>query len=382
MAMLVSSTSRFLHQKSPTENSSLFIKFLKKAIKSTFTFLIIALVLVEVGLRLMATRDEKMSDHQLRNSTLLRGWPEYTSRSNSDNGVILIGNSQAIGQEFHDTDKIYASAINTRLNDLGFTFQNWSISGLRIDQMEMLILKAIQQKPRLIVFSLAASNINNHKLYEYTRDITDLHLTLSEPSNLSELPNNFFFDTFHIKDWLIGFFQRYSAIGRSRIDLFDSVAEGSHSKKHKFLFGHKRSQRALINVDRIEISARKRNIRPLQAPMTADIWERQFESQRLPTFEAFYKHLEKRLEKHDIKLLWVWMPFAEREDTKPLLAGMQRFYKRVCNTIQLSQHDCYDLSGSVNNDYFLSADVSSHLTEQGHKEYAAKLMPIIENAVH
>jgi hypothetical protein len=351
--------------------------------KSAFVLFAIGLILLELGARLAPNAPERLSDHQYRNSTPLRGWPEYTSRMPSDGGVILIGNSQSLGQEFSDVSKIYPYQLSQELAKQDISFQNWSISGARVDQLEWFAMQAAKLKPKLLVFSVSASTINAIKSYRFTTDATDLNLSIGEVSNLSKLSGNFFTRDFEVKDWLIRFLKRHSYFLRSRTEWFDYLASNAKEKHHKALFGHRRIHVARENLDLADIEEPQAGeARFMQNRYSADRWARQFRHQNLPTFKIYFENLSKLAEKQDFKILWVWMPFAQSDSTQALGEGMGLYFKDACDIVHANNHVCIDLRNSIGPSNFVSHDISSHLSAQGHSEYAKLLLPIIKDAVH
>lgn len=351
--------------------------------KSTFIVFILGLICLELGARLAPNAPERLSEHQYRNSTPLRAWPEYTSRAHSDNGVILIGNSQALGQEFSDVTKIYPYQLSKELAKDDISFQNWSISGMRVDQLEWFAMQAAKLKPKLLVFSVSASTINPIKSYRFTTDATDLNLSVAEVSNLTNLSGNFFARDFELKDWLIRFLKRHSYFLRSRTEWFDFLAEDVNGKQHKSLFGHKRLNTALINLDQTNIEEPQAGqARFIQNNYSAERWARQFNHQNLPTFKIYFENLNRLANKYDFNVLWVWMPFAHSDSTQALARGMGLYFNEACKIVRDHGQQCIDLRDSIDSNHFVSRDISSHLSAQGHTEYAELLLPIINDAIH
>lgn len=351
-------------------------------LQSPFVYFAAILFIVEIAARALYSPDESLAAHNLRNTTPLRGWPEYTQRQGDTGEVILIGNSQALGQEFGDVESIYTSRLDTELGKEGIGFRNWSVSGLRTDQMEFMVMQAIQHKPHTLVFVAGPTNQSHYQKYLFTSDLTDLHLTVGDASIWPQLKQNFFARDLEIKDVLLRSWKLNTRIGRSRERLYDELAPLIDNHHHRHIFGHKRSKLALFSIDEREDDSPTIPVRPLQNKMSAERWAEQFRQQRLPTFEQFYQHLSQRLDDHNIGLLWVWMPFALREDTDTLLAGMQQFYREACAIVTADGNTCIDLSESLSAAHFLSPDISSHLNRKGHRAFGEILAPIIKDAIH
>ena len=360
---------------------------MRRWFQSPFVYFAVVLIAAELTVRMVYHPAAGLSEHNLRNATPLRGWPEYTARPTSSPAVILIGNSQAIGQEFGDVTTLYSHHVSNGLAQQGMEFRNWSVSGLRTDQTEFLLLRALRQQPRLIVVVAAPSNLSHFNHYQFTGDLTDLHLTVGDPATWGTVWNHFFARDLKYHDLLLRSWQLNTRIGRSRDYLYDQLAAITPNYYHRHVFGHKRSKLALLSVDQRPTDSAPLAVRPIQNKMNAERWATQFREQRLPTLKVFYRHLLHRIDQTDgasdgTQLLWVWMPFALRDDTDTLLAGMQIFYQEACALIIADGHACIDLSGALPADHFLSPDISSHLNRRGHKRFGEILLPLIQDAIH
>ena len=355
--------------------------------RSGIFYFVFILLLVELFIRgLVSWPNEAAEPPYLRNPTPYRGWPEYVSRTEANKkNLILLGNSQGVGTELPDVSTIYAYKAYNALakRDPSLALHNWSVTGLLAHQLELLSLKALSYDPALLILSVSLHNFNPTGELTLIRDETDIPLLMWDVDVLS-------------RDWLRTslvrnsssselvriFFNKVSAIGRARTAGFDRLAQEVPWKMHRLVFGHRRPQPVLTPIyDRKETS-QPTQIRPLQINSPESHWDRQFRGKQLPVALEFYGRLKQKSMEHGTKIVWVWMPFARRDDTSTLLDAMQKIHIEFCALVIADGSKCLDFSEELDPDYFISADLSSHLTRTGHEQMAKLVTTEILDALY
>ena len=354
--------------------------------RSAIFYCVLSLLLAELVVsKIVGWPNEQAEPPYLRNETPYRGWPEYVSNVEKKRDIVLLGNSQGVGTELPDVSSIYAAQVNDALarHDHSIALHNWSVTGLLAHQLELLSLKALSHGPELIVLSVSLHNFNPTGKLTLSRDETDISLMTWDTTLLSRdlLSSSLIRNT--SKDGLIrAWLNRVSATARSRTALFDWLASKVPWRLHRLIFGHSRPQPVLTPIyERTEI-LEPAPIRHLQIKSPEAHWDKQFRGKQLPVAVDYYEWLNRQAEKRGTRLLWIWMPFARRDDTSTILRSMGRIHTEFCAQLKSDGNQCVDLSQALQPDKFISGDLSSHLTRPGHSEMAGLLTKEILDALY
>ena len=321
----------------------------------------------------------------LRNSTQYRGWPEYVSRVEQSKDLILLGNSQGVGTELPNVSDTYAAQVYDALKDRdpSLALHNWSVTGLMAHQLELLALKALSHDPALMILSVSLHNFNPTAKVSLARDETDIPLLVADPWLFGkELLNSKIIRNTAFDEIVRAVFKSISATGRSRTAGFDRLAAKIPADMERFVFGHWRPQPVLIPIHQRQEVTEPAPIRLLQINSPESHWDNQFRRKQLPVATEFYQRLKTQAEERGTKLLWIWMPFARRQDTSAILESMKKIHQEFCAKLILDGTQCVDFSDALDSQKFISPDLASHLTRPGHAEMAELMTPAIFDALY
>lgn len=359
--------------------------------RSAFFWFLLFVGLVEATAFLASPyRDHPQAASVNRNPTPLRAWPEYLSGNTAPGKdlVVLIGTSQGIGLEFSDDRRIFFSRLKRNMvrERPGVALENWSVAGLRSDQLEMLSLQAVERRASLVVFLVSLGNIDEDWRFRLDIDAADIDLLAGDPALWHMLPGTAVFDQVHYHDVLYRALLKNSHTGRSRIAVLDTVAEYLPVAQHRAAFGAARPRNARLTVaERLE--TRDGGIRfnsqfPDALNRPAGYYEKQYRRRRLPVFDAVYAGLRERFREAGIDMLWIWTPLAARGFEDTLLAGARPIQRDICRRIEADGWRCLDMTRVLPLDHFITGDMASHLNDKGHEALARKLTPAVVDAVH
>ncbi|MEE9447918.1 MAG: hypothetical protein V3V09_08140 [Arenicellales bacterium] len=342
--------------------------------------------LLEIGARVFLTPEGMVSLD--RNETQLRNWPEYLAGNEDHNNLMVyLSNSQAVGLEIKDSSSIYPSLLRDklRLEHPDLWLENWSVSGLSAEHIELLTIKAAQRNAKTLVLAVSMINFDSLRNYQFTSDVTDIQLLVGIPSAWHALTNTFMGSYLSWEDKLSRLFLMISHAARGKIVALDLLAEMMPSKWHRTAFGQIRNQDALKTIRQMapdEIDMAQENVQKLTNPMSASMWKKSFQLSNAPRLQAVYEHLRVRLIDHGIKLVWIWTPVGRNEDNLAAVQGQQDIIDAHCQRVIEDGWACEDLSQALDASFFIPSIFSSHLTPQGHQAEAALIYPILNNALH
>ena len=175
-----------------------------------------------------------------RNPSALRGWPEYLQGQTLPDvkRVAIIGNSQSTTWEL-EQDEIYVAFLRKRFLDAGLSvaIENWSVDGLRSDQIELLMAQAIARSMDLVVISVSLSNINISREFRFDRHAADLDLLVANPEVWPWLDKTHSLAEISLEQKFWRRLQLLSALARSRTSIHDQFALWIPVKYHRDVFG-------------------------------------------------------------------------------------------------------------------------------------------------
>jgi len=359
----------------------------RRILQSPFGWLILIILILEAfaAIKVPYARQPKAST-VYRNPTPHRGWPEYIKGQKGPHRklVIIISNSQGIGWESARPESLYTAELEKEfaLLNIPVEIENWSNGGITTPDIELLSFKAIQRKPDLLLFILGYNNFDFPPQLYLDYSPSDINLLAGEPSFWPYLKDTTFFKNTTFDDIMRRFLLIHSALARSRIALYDALAEHIPLEYHKYIFGH--SREPLIRLD--EALERRPRSRPLPPPkhilelanLALPALPVENMRQRLETFNIFYPMLNKRLSKNHIPFIWVWMPVASEVFPRESKRVMRVFEIETGKLIHNSTAKYIDLTYALPGKYFY---MLNHLDEDGHKALSKILLPIIKDGL-
>ncbi len=351
-------------------------------------WLFAALLLAEITARVWVADHVVAPGESLRNPTPDRFWPEYTTcGSEADSRLaVLIGASQAIGPEYVDPADIYFTQLrdNLRIDLPELDFRNWSVSGIRADQVELLSRQAIRCGISELVLVLSPINFDQLRNFHPGGDATDILLLAGDPALWRLLRHSL---TLERMDWSTFFgatLSRNLALVRSRQLVWDHVAEDLPRAHHRPLFGHQRHNDSLKSYAEMGIDLPERRVAANAVLPAGSInarqWAVTFERHRMPTFERVYQSLQRRLKRAGARLTWVWSAtnvLGMHPDLQREARDLQRL---LCDRIRGDGWTCVDLSESLENRHFRVGNIASHFNQAGHAEFARLMTPVLRDA--
>jgi hypothetical protein len=351
-----------------------------------------ALFLVCAELTLLAFDSRHAFDHDdyLRNITPLRNWPEYTAcdREPGRPLAVLIGASQSMSPEFPDSRDTWFSMVRDRLEASGHAvdLRNWSVTGIRSDQIELLSLKALQCGAKAIIYVLSLANIDEKSSFRFDSHAADVDLIAGEPGLWPLLPGSLVFDSARIDQIALRVLRRGTATLRTRDRLFDVVAAHLDRRRVYHLLGHVRPPNSGASLRQRAAIVGDGFIDPGfmvgDVPIDKDYWRLQLESQRMPVFDAMYPNLDRRLQARGATLAWVFTAVNAQDRSLRLLEVSEEFHTRICERLHADGRACHDLSRAMPEQDFFPAGIASHFNAPGQRSFAELIYPIIEDAVH
>ncbi len=356
-------------------------------------FLALLLSAEFVASRLSPYRLHPTASEAPRNPLPLRGWPEYLKRgpSTSDTNIAIVSNSQGVGLELTDPENLYTQILERALVDRGrhTNVENWSISGLRSDQIELLSMTAARREIDLLVVVTEIKSIDIAGSTRLGANADDLDLIAGNPAYWPMILNS---PLLHDTDWdklLQRFFVLNSAIVRLRPYALDRFATLLPLDLHNTVFGHRRSRLALNPAGPRQVTPASlitgdtsAGVNAGVAGVSAETWERQFRRYREPTFEKLFQSIHPRLRAAGTTLVWVWMPIYPGNVTSDLRIAARPVYGDLCAIMHEQKVRCVDLTESLPATSFFTASTSSHLNADGHLALSELLLPLIDDALH
>lgn len=358
--------------------------------RSPFFWFLLVLAAFEICAFLaLPYRDHPRAAQVNRNPTPLRGWPEYLGGDNPADKdlVVLVGTSQGLGLEMADDSGLFFSRLRRELaaTHPDIVLENWSIAGLRTDQLELISLQAVKRRASLVVFLLSLGNIDEDWRFRLDMDAADVDLLAGDPRLWPWMSDTALFERTTYHDFLLRALLLNSNLARSRIAVLDAAAGEVPRDRHRAVFGAVRPAYA-----RRPIAAGQPQQRPIRINSLSsrglsrppEYFERQYRRRRMPVFEALYPGLRERFGHAGIDVVWIWTPLAASGFEDTLLAAAEPIHRDICRRMQSDGWQCLDRSRALPLDHFLVGDLASHLNEKGHEALARILTPIVADAVH
>lgn len=339
-------------------------------------------------------RETPAASEVARNPLPLRGWPEFLRagpESLDSTNLAIISNSQGVGKEVGSAERTYPALLEKSFRDAGrnINIENWSLSGLRTDQIELLSMVAAERQFDLLMIITEIKSLDISGSTRLGANSDDLDLVAGTSALWPGIFSSQVLLEIKWDDLLLRNMTLSSNIVRLRPYLLDLLAQEIPSAGHLLLFGHRRSQRALESINlEIMAPANKTVIsiarEPIKSAITvpAAIWEKQFRRNRLPTFHALFPGLYHRLSHSRTKLLWIWMPVFPGDNTADLREGAAPVYSIMCDEITAAGARCLDLTNSLPADAYATLSASSHFNLPGQQAMSHLLYPVIERALH
>lgn len=355
-----------------------------------FWFLLVVAALELCTFVTLPYRDHPQAAQVNRNPTPLRAWPEYLSGdSPADKDlVVLISTSQGLGLELPDDREIFFSGLRRRLaaTHPDIVLENWSIAGLRTDQLELLSLQAAERRASLVVFLLSLGNIDEEWRFRLDVDAADLDLLAGDINLWPWMSDTALFGRTPYHDFLLRALLLNSSLGRSRIAVLDAVAERLPRERHRAVFGAVRPVNARLTIparlQQQDDPIRFNSLFSRGPSRPAEYFERQYRRRRMPVFDAIYPGMQERFEHAGIDAVWIWTPLAAKGFQDTLLTGAAPLHREICRRMESDGWTCLDKTRALPLDHFLVGDIASHLNKKGHEALARILTPIVADAVH
>jgi len=327
------------------------------------------------------------ADETTRNPTKHRGWPEYLDVEDDERPlIVLIANSQGVGGEIADRERIYAAALREHLSAGGYRFENWSTGGLRTAELELLTMMAAKRGARHAIIVLTLNNFDPANRVNLDFPFSDITLLAGHPALWMTLPDTVLADRTGLEDVAPRAAALASELVRSREAMTDVAAARIPLRWHRLALGREVRPGTRLdaladpdlspyfpNVDLTEVELRKRREKRSAARERYDAAD---VAGRLDTFERFYPLFRERLPKRGVGVTWVWNPL----DSASVGAGgrevLSRFVDRASRAMARYGDRGRDLTDAVEDRHFAAP---GHFDEEGHREFARLLIGIIDD---
>ncbi len=323
-----------------------------------------------------------------RNEYLLRSWPEYVSGSDHYEALMVyISNSQAVGSEYANSELIYPSLMRTSLRKSvpALRLENWAVSGMNAEQLELLTLQAVERKAKYMVVAVSLINFDNKLNYRFGKDRTDMSLMAGYLPFWTQLSDTFIGAYIDWDSKLSHAVELYSRVGRLRVRLLDELAARYERRWHRVLFGHQRIRSALRTIKEQASGHppdQNAKIRKISNSKNVEHWEKSLRNNNLPRLNVLYAPLRQRLLDNEIELIWIWVPAGSNQYNQGAIEGQKSIVDKFCRQVVADGWSCYNLTEALPASDFLPSTFSSHLNRQGHQNQAALITPILQRAVH
>jgi len=326
------------------------------------------------------------ADVAIRNPLSHRAWPEYLDAEHDARPlVVLISNSQGVGGEIPDDDKIYAAALRAHVARSGYRFENWSARGLRTTELEILTLEAVERGARHVIVVVAANNFDPPERVDLRYPLSDIPLLAGAPSLWPELGGALFMKRTEASDLAWAFVALRSNLARSRLAVIDLLASRLPLALHRFAFGRQvRPGERLDSMNDPAISVylpavdlAQGELAERRASRSADpeSWKIIRPAERFTTFAAIFPGLAARFSTRGIRMSWIWQPIAPDTGTAESRSTLDRFVRDATAIIEQSGVRCEDMTDALGPGSYVT---QGHFNEEGHREFARLLTPIID----
>jgi len=288
-----------------------------------------------------------------RNPNYRRAWPAFTEprpREPNEKLIIVISNSQGFAHELKDADHCYTEQLEERLNqnnpDKSVTVANWSLGGVSGPEMLLLVARAIDHNPDMLLLITHSNPFSHHRLNN------PLSFYLSDAGQFAY--------TQPIRNRLPGWFIRQHRV----YDPATLLEAHSGLIQCRSTFIEQRHRRWHI----ASAAERPRRGKPklYHAPEVRDSGDKMLRA----CVDVF------RDVRPDSPVLLVNMPLCQPKWTEQAWPRLQSFGERMDAIAQKTQGvTAIDATEAIEYDLFLT---HTHLSAQGHAQFADYLLPIVE----
>jgi hypothetical protein len=348
-----------------------------------------------------------------RNVRSHRGFPEYlmvpsrgglaSSRSGfdpardgpeSDGGerpfAVVIGNSQAVGMEVSDPERIWCAELRRRLagGDRPAHLENWSLGGLRTAEVELLALAALERGADLLVFVLHFRNFDPVGRVSLDVASSDVPLLAGHPALWPAMDGLLLDRDLELDEKLVHAVMLGSSFARMRNPILDRLSHVVPPPVHRFVFGHLRDPGDVFGP------TRQHSTEGLPTPERRARWvalggldealeelgrlDEAERAARLACFDAISASVGQRAAERGARVVWVWAPADVTAVPADVEAPIREFLAQAGAMLAGRDGDPVDLLDAVPHAEFVSL---SHFGVEGHARMAALMEPVVRDAL-
>lgn len=362
----------------------------KLAGSAFFWFAVFLLALELAAGQLVPYAIHPTADAVPRNPTFHRGWPEYLDVDDGDDSrplVVLLTNSQGVGGEVADGERIYAAHLRRALaaGDPPARLENWASGGIRTPEIELLSMRAIERRATVVLGVFAYRNFDPPAILNLDFPFSDITLFAGKPTLWRYLDDTTFAESITIEGLLSRSAQLGSDLARSRIPMTDALTSPAPRAWHRWIAGREiRPGPRLDALTDDELSIYWMRNRSLEERLATNQQRRHAMEHvdprdaavRLATFERFFEQLHRRLSAAGIRLTWVWQPTNPATLRGRSRALYREFLARATAAVRRTGTPCVDLLDAVAPEHFVTP---GHFDEDGHRELAERLLPVMRD---
>lgn len=358
-----------------------------RILQSPFTWFVLLLL----GLEWLAAANvpyhtEPTAAEAVRLAREWHGWPEYVTGSRERDGplVVIISNSQGHGTEFRDVGDTFAGRLRESLaqHDPPISIENWSCSGLRTAELELLSMQAVQRRADLVLYLLSHRNIDLDGEVELNMVSSDISLLAGRWQLWGPMGDSLVGPTVGWEDRLVSAIQFHAQFARARTLVLDWWAQRLDKREERLVLGHVRRLERPAPVD---VAAPPRSAEEIrQAWIDRGERDTAFRriarlktnqaDRRLATLRKLLPPLQRRHDAADVPYLWIWMPTDVEELPPEDLAAAQSFRARGSEIIAANGGRSLEWSEAVPGNQFITLN---HFTLEGH----ASMARLVEEAI-
>lgn len=340
--------------------------------KSSPLLLLLLVIVTEMGFRKIDPyRNLPPAATELRNSAFKNGWPEYV-RAASDKEQplsLLISNSQGYGVEMKDPNDIYFAG----LKDLeakehpSQQWENWSLSGLRTADLELLTVQATVREADEIVFVLNFGNFDQHYNINLDYGNTDLNLLIGNPFFWPKTERTLVRPSIDRDERIAKTMERYLSAIRYRLPLYQRLSPFVADEDEVFFFGNPVNRARNVNVQ--EIPNFRKYIGKYRRQFRHKLTQKELDL-RMDTFEQFWTLFAERTQDQSVKVTVVWGPLSSEHIKDYDFEQVRKFNQSATVYLQNMGYRVIDLTDSMDSSNFLSR---GHFTKEGHARFSKNL---------
>jgi hypothetical protein len=325
----------------------------------------------------MPFRKVENAGHSIRNYYNTMAWPEYTNGKKKRDGklAVIIGNSQSYGNEIDSAEHTFIGIVCDSLSrtNPNLKIENWSLSGIRTTDIELLSIKAQIRNADYIFFTLHFDSWDYPENVSLDYPLSDVNLMIGTPGFWPYLKKSMVRKSFDrdriLKHWII----LHSQTVRYRTVLYQKLAQYVPNEDHIFYFGKPINQRRGWRIE--EVPDFRDQIKKTKKSGDRIISSKEI-NRRMSTFMEVYEKLLMRLENKNTKLIFIWAPVSPEHVSTKNIAKMIEMEEKMSRIIKKSGHKSYILTSALDAEYFLSR---GHLNKKGHYFFSNKLLPILKH---